>query len=63
MKTHTSIPTLTVVSFFPEKSPASKTSKTMKPIEEKIEDDVFIESEPDSPVKKRHTPTTAIEEV
>ncbi|XP_035607294.1 blood vessel epicardial substance isoform X1 [Oncorhynchus keta] len=46
-----------------QKSPASKTSKTMKPIEEKIEDDVFIESEPDSPVKKRHTPTTAIEEV
>uniref|UniRef100_A0A8C7GTP8 Popeye domain cAMP effector 1 n=2 Tax=Oncorhynchus TaxID=8016 RepID=A0A8C7GTP8_ONCKI len=44
-----------------QKSPGSNTSKTMKPIEEQLENDVFTESEPDSPVKKRHTHSTAIE--
>ncbi|XP_029535210.1 blood vessel epicardial substance-like isoform X2 [Oncorhynchus nerka] len=44
-----------------QKSPGSNTSKMMKPIEEQLENDVFTESEPDSPVKKRHTHSTAIE--
>ncbi|XP_035613718.1 blood vessel epicardial substance-like isoform X2 [Oncorhynchus keta] len=44
-----------------QKSPGSNTSKMMKPIEEQLENDVFTESEPDSPVKKRHTHSTTIE--
>lgn len=44
-----------------QKSPASKTSSTMKPIEEGMEDDVF-EAEA-HPLDSRHSPSTPVEEV
>lgn len=46
--------------FSPAKSPGTKASSKMKPIEEGMEDDVFEES---SPSKSHHMPSTCIEEV
>lgn len=48
------------VIFFVEKSPGTKTSAKMKPIEEGMEDDVFEES---SPSKSRRLSSTSTEEV
>lgn len=45
---------------FSEKSPVTKTSTKMKPIEEGMEDDVFEQS---SPSKSRRMPSTSTEEV